>query len=283
MFRFSLCSAKRKVFIKTMNVYLFEMKKSIKTILIWSFSAVGFLIMYNAFYPSLSAETGFMDAIMANYPEEMLKAMGMTGLSLSTVLGYFSFIMTFVYLMLAIQSANYGFSILSEEERDLTADFLMSKPVSRTHIFLSKFFAAFTGLIITNIFVWGGSFLSIELFRDGNNYDLKTFIMILSVVILFQLFFLSIGMIISVSLKKIKSVLPYSMGLSFGLYMIGALRGIIGGDLLGIFTPFYHFESAYIAKNTAYNMPMVIISCAIIIVSLIGSYVLYLKRNIHSL
>ena len=267
-----------------MNIYLFELKRSIKSILIWATSIVGFLVMYLSFFPSLAADANFLDAILANYPEDLLKAMGMTGsISLSSILGYYSFTMTFTFLLLAIQSSNYGFSILSVEERDLTADFLMSKPVSRTHVLLSKFLAAFTGLTLTNACVWGGSFLAIELFKGDQSYDLKPLLLILGSVVLFQLFFLGVGMIISVSVKKIKNVLPFSMGLSFGLFMLGALRGVIGGEFLGIFTPFYHFEAAYIVENNGYNIPMLVISCTVIVISLIGSYVLYVKRNIHSL
>jgi ABC-2 type transport system permease protein len=235
------------------------------------------------FYPSFASDAALVDKLMKNYPEELLKAFGMSGgLSLSSVLGYFSFVFAFVQLCIAIQSANYGFHMLSVEERELTADFLMTKPVSRSRIIVSKILAAFTGLTITNFFIWVGSYGSIIAFNDGNSYDTRNLILVLLTTTFFQLFFLSVGMVISVSVKKVRSVLTFSMALSFGMYILNALRSILGGEILGIISPFYHFEPGYILKNGHYDIPMVSISIAVVILSIIGSYILYIKRNIHS-
>ncbi|WP_461205301.1 ABC transporter permease [Clostridium sp. DL1XJH146] len=267
-----------------MTIFKYEFKLYVKSIIIWSLAVWGMLFMCMAIFPSFSADTAMVEKMMENYPEEMLKAFGMnSGVSLSTVLGYFIFIYAFIQLFLAIQASNYGFSCLSIEERELTADFLMSKPVSRTNIIISKFLAALLALTITNLLVWAGTFLSIELFRDGKAYDAGKVMLLLGTNVLFQLFFLSVGMIISVSVKRIKSVLSYSMALAFGLYMLNSLRSIFGGELLGIISPFYHFDPAYILDKGEINLPMVGVSIFVIIVSIGISYVLYNKRNIHSL
>jgi len=94
---------------------------------------------------------------------------------------------------------------------------------------------------------------------------------------------MSVGMVISVSLKKIRSVLSFSMALAFGTYMINAVRGIIDSKLLGIFTPFYHFEPNYIMEFGEINWSLGIISLVLIVGSLVATYVLYNNRNIHSL
>ena len=48
--------------------------------------------------------------------------------------------------MIALQAANYGYSLVSVEERELTADFLLSKPVGRVQILTSKLLAALRDL-----------------------------------------------------------------------------------------------------------------------------------------
>lgn len=267
-----------------MNIFKYELKMYSKSIIIWSLSIVALILMFMSFYPSLASDAAMMDKLLENYPEELLKAFGMdSGMSLSTVLGYFSFTFVFVQLCVAIQSSNYGFHFLSVEERELTADFLMSKPVSRTQIIVSKFLAAFTSLTITNIIIWLGSFGSVILFSDGCDYNVKYLTMLLLTIIIFQLFFLSLGMIISMSVRKVRSVLSYSMAVSFGLYVLNAMRNIFGGEILGVISPFYHFEPAYILKHGEYNMVLLLINVCFIIVSMVASYILYLKRNIHSL
>lgn len=267
-----------------MNIYRYELKKYVKSIITWSISIFLLVIMFMVFYPSFSGDVAMIDKLLENYPEELLKAFGMGGgLSLATILGYLVFVFAFVQLCLAIQAANYGFSMLSVEERELTADFLMSKPVTRTQIIVSKFLAAFTALTITNLVTWISIFISLELYSDGKAYEVDKIMLVLFSIMVFQLFFLSIGMVISVSVKKIRSVLSFSMALAFGLYVINAMRSIIGGEILGIISPYYHFEPGYILENGHYNLGMVAISVVIIIVSLTASYILYIRRNIHSL
>jgi len=237
-----------------------------------------------AIYPTFGADTALVEKMMENYPPEMLKAFGMsTGLSLSSVPGYFAFVFAFTQLFIAVQAANYGFSFLSVEERELTADFLMTKPVSRRRIIVSKFLAAFTALTITNAITWISSFASIELFKNHNEYDPKAIALLLSTNALFQLYFIVIGMVISVSVSKIRSVLSFSVALVFLMYILNALKSIIGGDLLGILTPFYYFEPGYILQEAHLNTPMVIVGSIIIIISMVTSYILYNKRNIRSL
>lgn len=267
-----------------MNIFIYELKTYRKSVLIWSLAVVAMMLTFMAVYPAFAVDSEMMEKMLESYPEEFLVAFGMTGgLPMSTVAGYFNFIFSFILLSLAVQSSNYGFGFLSVEERELTADFLMSKPISRTKIIASKFSAAFTALLITDIVLFASSFLSIELFREGREYDVRNMMIMLSSTVFFQLYFLSLGMLISVAVKKVRSVLAFSMALSFGMYILNAMRGIFGGVLLGILTPFYHFDGGYILEFGKYNLGHSIISFSVIIVSLTAGYILYAKRNIRSL
>lgn len=267
-----------------MNIFKHEFNMKKKSILIWSLSLVGFIILYMAFFPSMAQDSEAFDSVMSNFPEEMLHALGLRdGLSLSSLIGYFTLTFAMIQLALAIQSSNYGFSILSEEERELTADFLMSKPVSRRKIYLSKFLAAFLSLIITSIFVGVGSFIALELFNGGDTYKNTNLLKLLLTVPIFQLIFLSLGMLISLLFRKIRSVLSFSMGLSIGLYVINSVSGIVDSEILGYITPYYYFEPGVILKSGEYDIRLISISIGIIIISLVVSYLMYNKRDIHSL
>lgn len=267
-----------------MIIFLYEFKMYRKSMVTWVLSIGIILLMYMAFYPAFGADAEAMDLLLENYPEELLKAFGMGGsLSLSSVLGFLAFTFTFVQMCLAIQASNYGFSILSVEERELTADFLMSKPVSRNTILFGKFFAAFAALTITNISVWICTYLALAWYNNGSPYDNGTVAILLATNVLIQLFFMSVGMVISVSVKKIRSVLSFSMALAFGAYMLNAVRAIIDSELLGFITPFYHFEPGGILEFAEIDWSLGIISLVIIVGSLVATYVLYNNRNIHSL
>ena len=115
-------------------------------------------------FSGFASEAEDLNEILAEFPEEFLIAFGMNGIDMSTVLGFFGIALLFCQMCVAIQAANYGFALVSVEERDLTADFLLSKPVGRSRILTSKLLAALTSLAITNIVVWIGSFVFISLF-----------------------------------------------------------------------------------------------------------------------
>ena len=72
------------------------------------------------------------------------------------------------------------------------------------------------------------------------------------------------------------------MALAFGMYVINAFGGLLGDAKLELLTPFKHFDPNYILSNSAYDTPLVMISVFAILISIIGSYVLYQKRNIHT-
>lgn len=265
-------------------VFRFEAKRYLRSALLWSFNGIALYFIFMAFFPIIAKDASMMDTIVEHYPEELLKAFGMSNqVSLSSVLGYFSFCYTFVQLCMAIQGANYGFHCLSVEERELTADFLMAKPVKRHTIFMSKYTAVLLGVMVTQIFLYIGAIASIEVFRAEKSYDLKLVNMMLFAGPLFQLVFVNVGLIISLLVKKVRSVLSFSMALVFSMYIINAIRGIIDSQWLGIMTPFYHFDALYIIENEHYNTPFFGLSLAVLIVSFVASYWMYLKRDIHSL
>ena len=266
-----------------MNIYIFELKTYLKSALLWSAAISAFIFMVMSFYPGMMSDAELMDQVLASFPEEFLKAFGMAGaISISSVVGFFAFAFVFVQLLLAMQSANYGIGVLSVEERELTADFLMTRPISRTRIILSKFLAVMTALTITNLFVWLSSIGGILIFNNGNEYSFKTISLILSANILFQLYFVSIGMIISVLVKKIRSVLSFSMALSFGMYAIFTIGEVLDTVNFGVISPFYHYDPSYISLHGKYNLMMTLLSCVIIAVCFGLSYILYRNRNIHT-
>jgi len=264
-----------------MNIFMQELKEKLKSSSVWAISVFLLTLMFMSFFQAFASNTEVINLVMENYPKEMLKAAGMSGVDLSTVTGYFTTTILFIQICLAIQASNYGLSILSIEERERTADFLMTKPVTRTKIFVAKSLAAFLTLTLTNVIVWGSTFLSIEIFKGEKAYDVNIIIKMLLPIVLFQLFFFGIGMLISVSLKKIKSILPFSMALSFGMYIISAFGAVFEQDKLSYITPFKYFDPNYLVINGNYETKMIYICIGVIIISLISSYYLYIKRNIH--
>ena len=267
----------------TMNIFRHEFRMHLRSVITWSVAVAVLIWVFVSLFSSFAQDAELLNEMMADFPEQLLTAFGLNGVNLATVLGYFSFVFLFAQICLAIQAANYGFSLVSIEEREWTADFLLAKPVERTQILTSKLLAALSGLTITNIVVWISSFGFVNLFKGDRTYETNSMLLLLLSIVVFQLFFLSVGLVISLLVKRIRSVTPYSMALGFGMYVLSVFGDMLGESALEKITPFKHFEPNYIIQHGAYDVPLVLISVSVIVISLVGSYVLYTRRNIPAI
>jgi ABC-2 type transport system permease protein len=249
---------------------------------IWSVSISLMILVYLSAFSSVSTDIQTMNEVLASFPEEFLIAFGMDNINFSSTVGMYGLIFLFCQICLAIQASNYGFSLVSIEEREFTADFLLAKPIGRGKILTNKLLAAIAGLTITNFVVWVSSFLVINLVNDGQPYETKPLILLLLSIVVFQLFFLAVGVLISLLMKRVRSVTPLSMALAFGMYVLSAFGNMLGEDTIEVISPFTHFEPNFIISNVAYDTPLVFISLATITVAIPASYLLYSKRNIPS-
>ena len=262
------------------NIYRHEFRTRLKSVIIWSLGIMFLLTFFFAMFPIFADQAALMNEFLARYPQELRAAFGMDKMDLSTVLGFYGFVFLFVQLCLAIQASNYGFGLVSIEENELTADFLLSKPVSRTQVLTSKLLAALTSLTITNLAVWATSFIAIELFRGEREYKVGTLLLVLLSIVIFQLFFLSVGLVISLLVKRVRSVTPYGLGLGFGMYVLNAFSGVFGDVAIELITPFKHIDPTYILTESAFDVPLVLLNVAVTVVALAASYWLYTRRDI---
>jgi len=262
------------------NIYWQEFKMHLRSVITWSLSVAALIFVFTSIFSSFAKDAALLNEMMAKFPEALLTAFGMNGVNLATILGYFGLIFLFVQICLAIQAANYGFGLVSIEEREWTADFLLVKPVGRPQILTSKLLAALSGLTITNAVVWISSLVFINMFKGDSTYETKPLLLLLLSVVVFQLFFLAVGLVISLLVKRVRSVTPYAMGLGFGMYVLSVFGDMLGESVLEKVTPFKHFNPNYIVQHGAWDTPLVLISVAVIVISLVASYVLYTRRNI---
>jgi len=253
------------------TIFWHEFSTRWKSVMFWSVSLTGLIFLFLSIFQSFAEEAALIRQMMEKFPPALLEAFGMARTDLSSLLGYYSFLFVFVQLCLAIQAGNYGFGLVSIEESELTADFLLTRPVSRGQVMTSKLLAAFGSLLLTELVVWAATFLSIGLYaRDLDR--LQTLILLLISMLVLQAFFLSVGLMISLLVRRVRSVTPYSLGLGFGSYVLAALSGILGEVKLEYVTPFKHLDPAFIVRNNAFDAPLVLLNIGITVIALVVSY-----------
>jgi len=262
------------------NIFRQEFRMRRRSVLTWSASVAALILVYMSLFPSFAQDAALLNEMMANFPQELLTAFGLNGVDLAKIPGYFSFVFLFVQLCLAIQAANYGFGLVSVEEREWTADFLLTKPVGRGEILTSKLLAALSGLTLTNAIVWISSLGALELFKGEQTYTMRSVLLLLASVVIFQLFFLLVGLAISLLVKRIRSVTPYALGLGLGMYVLSAFSEMLGESALEKLTPFKHWDPRSIMQHGSYEPSLALVSVAVIVVAAVASYALYIRKDI---
>lgn len=264
-----------------MNIFLHELKSYRKSILIWTVSLVVLIVSTFSLFPALTKDIADTRMLFEGFPEAIRNGMGVVLDHFGSILGYYAFPLSFVILIGAIQAMNMGTSIVSKEVRDKTADFLLTKPVTRSTILTAKIFAVLTSLILTNVVYFAAATL-IAHSVSKENFNSKLFFMISITLFFVQLIFMSIGILLSVSLPKIKSAIPISLGTVFTFYFINFLSTAASDDALRYLTPFKYFDPTYIVEHDSYELNFMLISMVIILTCIIASYIIYGRKDIHA-
>lgn len=262
-----------------MNMFLHELKAYRKSTVIWTCSLIAVIILFLSMYPTFSKEVEAFKKLMEGFPEPVRKAFGLSVDSMSSILGFYAYTFLYITLCGAIQAMNIGTSILSKEVREKTADFLLSKPVSRIQIITAKLLAALTSLVITNaayLMVASGMAAVVKV----EDFSYKIFFMLSITLFFVQLIFLSLGVLVSVMVPKIKSVLPISLGTVFAFFIFGMFASTTGDNAVRYITPFKYFDTNYIMKNSSYEVSFIILEIVFIIVAITASYFVYCKKDV---
>lgn len=264
-----------------MNIYIHELKSLRKSTIIWTCAMTMLAALYFSIYPSIMADAADFKQLLSDYPAPVRAALGISLDNITSLLGFYSMVFSFITLFGAIQAMNYGVSILSKEVRERTADFLLVKPVSRSAIVSSKLLAAITMLIITDAFYYAAAFIFASIVKSAD-FSVKLFFLINLTLLFIQLIFLSIGVLISVFFIKLKTVLPISLGVVFGFYIIGALIATGNNYSERFISPFKYFDLNYIQKYAGYETWYIFTGATIVVIAIAASFIIYSKKDIHA-
>ncbi len=266
------------------TIYRHELRRLLRSVWKWSLGVLLVHYVYLPFFPAFAQQQSAMEAFLRQLPSEYLAALGFkAGVSYASVLGFYTMVFRFVQLVLAVQASRYGVDLLSSEERYGTADFLLTRPVSRAQVFWAKFAAALSALALTWAVVWVTAWSSIALFHGDSPYDGDTLALILSSVLPFQVFFLAVGAALSMLVRKVRNSTPWALGLAFALYALSAFADVQGNaitDALAWLSPFTHFQPAVLMAQRAYDLPALGFSLGVTWMGLILAWLLFRRRDI---
>lgn len=263
-----------------MNVLRYELRAARVTTIIWIVAILALTSMYLSIYPAFSKDADQLIQTLQRLPAAMHHIMGMGGdLKLFSFFGFFGNIFPFVTLIGAIQAAVVGLGLLSKEPASNTTDFLLSKPRSRVSIYGQKLFSGMVVLLITEVIVTAGSYGIAKAFGSGD-IDLTQYLLFWGAFALIQFFFFSLGLFISQIARKLKSVAPFAIGISFGFFLLALFGMIVGDDAVRWMTPFRFIDYKKIVTDSTYDLSHLLYGIALIIVFGVVSFIIYTRKDI---
>jgi len=265
-----------------MNILIQELKMEWKSLVVWCLSLIGVLLMFMLLYPSIANQIADFQRVFNSFPIEFKRALGLTNFELGGVLSFYAFALTYILLAGAVQAMNLGVSVLSAEVRAKTGDFLFVKPVSRIRVVSMKMLAVLIQILITNAVFFLASWLILNQLSP-TSFNTELFVLLTGTLFFIQIFFASFGFFISVFLKRIKTVLPISMGVVFLFYILFLLNQTLKDVKLSYISPFGYFDLSQISKNMSYDSPYVLLWGIFVALFVYLTYELFVKKDLPSI
>ena len=261
-----------------MTLVKHELRQGKTSLLIWT-AAIGFLLAICIFlFPELK---GQMDSVsdMFSSMGSFTEAFGMDRLNFGTLIGFYAVECgNILGLGGAFYAALCAAGILSKEEKDKTAEFLLTHPVSRKRIMTEKLIAVLVQITAMNIMIYAISVGSIAVV--GEAIPLKEISLLHLAYYLLQLELAGICFGISSFLRKGSA--GVGLGIAAMMYFLNLIANIADvAEFLKYITPFGYCEGADIVANGRLDGVMVAVGAVIGLGGIMAAYLKYTKKDIH--
>jgi ABC-2 type transport system permease protein len=267
--------------VAAMNLFLREMKASRKSLIGWCIAILIMVYAGMSKYGGLSGSSQSLDELMKSMPKSLQAVFGVGTVDLSTAIGYFSILYLYLVLMGTIHALMLGANILSKEERDRTAEFLMTKPISRARIITLKLVAAIVNITVFNLVTLVSSIQAVAYYHDGEPV-VKEIVLMMAGLYLLQWIFLSLGMGIAAVSNRPKMSVSLGTGLLLFTFILSIVIDLNSKlDCLKYITPFKYFEGDIILEEKALDPVFIVLSGVIIALCISITYIFYTKRDLN--
>lgn len=260
-----------------MTLFKHEIKQGRNSFLIWTLSITFLLVICVFMFPELKGE---MDSINEMYSSmgSLTEAFGMDRLNFGTLIGFYAIECgNMLGLGGAFFASLIAILVLAKEEKERTAEFLLTHPISRVRILTEKLFAILFQIFLLNIIVFVSSVASIIVI--GEEIPFKELSLIHISLFLMQIELAGICFGISAFIRK--GSLGIGLGIAAIMYFFNIIANISdNAEFLKYITPFGYTEGADIVANVSLNRNMVFVGMLYMIIGVIVGYIKYCKKDI---
>lgn len=252
----SLCTFIKMEAMMSTNIFNFEFNRIFKSTLIWTIFISFFIVIDMVLYRQMIDSGMFDDLLnmMENpFIANMIKGFGVDPTQLINPLGFYAIRNTLVTMLMgSIYAVIKSSSLIAQEEYDKTAEFLLSRPVSRVEILNAKYLAFHTNLFMLNLVSSIVGYICLEIFKESS-YSLYSYFVLCVYTYLLTIIFGSIGLFLSLLMKRGRVFIGAIIGIVLGTYFLEVISNVTeSANFIGYFSPFKYADKEVLEKG--YNL-----------------------------
>lgn len=254
-----------------------ELRQSKNSLMIWTVS-IGCLMAVCIFlFPEIKSEMSAISAMFASMGS-FSAAFGMDKVSFGTLPGFYAIECgNILGLGGSLFASLCGISILAKEEKEHTAEFLLTHPVSRGRIVTEKLIAVLLQITFLNIVVLLLSFGSIA--AIGEKIPLPELLLLHLAYFLLDLEIGAICFGISAFIRR--GSLGIGLGIAAVLYFLNLIANLSEhAEFLKFITPFGYSDGASIVANVRLDASLAALGMVYGAVGICAAYIRYGRKDI---
>lgn len=261
-----------------MTLVKHELKQGRTAFLIWTAAVGGLLAVCVFLFPEMKGEMEGVSDIFSSMGS-FTAAFGMDRLNFGTLTGFYAVECGNVLgLGGAFFASLCAVGILSKEEKEQTAEFLLAHPVSRRQIITEKLTAVLVQVTAMNLIIYAVSVGSIA--AVGETVPWKEINLLHIAYYLLQLELAGICFGISAFMRK--GTVGTGLGIAAVMYFLNLIANIAEpAEFLKYITPFGFCEGADIVADGSLDGKLVAIGMAVGLIGVIAAYVKYGRKDIR--
>ena len=261
-----------------MTIVKHELRQGKTTLLIWT-AAIAFLLMICIFiFPEIQGDMDTMGALFGSMGS-FTAAFGMDRLNFGTLIGFYAVECgNILGLGGAFFASLTGVSILSKEEKDKTAEFLLTHPVSRVRVVTEKLAALLIQITAMNLMILALSLVSMRLI--GESIPWKEVMLMHGAYFLLQLELAGVCFGISAFLRR--GSIGVGIGLAAVMYFLNLIANMTDhAKLLKYITPFGYCEGADLIAEGRLDAGYTAVGMLFACIGIAAAYWRYIQKDIH--
>ena len=261
-----------------MTILHHELRRNRLALLIWSIAIASMLFISIIIYPEM--RSSMLEATnMFSQMGDFSAAFGMDKVNFGEYVGYIAVECGNVLgLGGALFAAIISVSALAKEEKDHTAEFLLTHPVKRSRAVLEKLLSVYIRVLILNLIV--AAVMVAATYMIGEKPDAKLFFLLMLAYFLMQIEIASVCFGISAFMRR--GEIGIGLGFALLMYFLNIIANLTkDAEWLKYVTPFAFADGTSIASSMSIEWKYAAVGLALAVAGVIAAFVKYGKKDIR--